>query len=299
MRRIVYPNKFIDLKHKNEIAFGSSYYNFSDTELSRIGMNETPNARDSSRLDICVGNNDIQLMHKESKTSHQERGRSMKNRPLYSSVERMYEQTSATKSSRYNNLWKSDNNASTVKTMRPKPLTSTSRAFPDIYNHNKASTLLQNVGSAIKSPSGRLLSNTRPTIGREKELTQDWNTNLSAISPQQEKHVVKREKVQFRSSTNNATLTEFNSTFLRSAEDRWLYVIPEGSDITSEELSVVKINLTDYVRALLPKDHLIGNTAKLQRMGPYEKLQIVKPSKELQNQVFRAIMQKLEGVMPK
>jgi hypothetical protein len=110
---------------------------------------------------------------------------------------------------------------------------------------------------------------------------------------------VHKDKVQFR-NIGNTTFSDMNSTSYRKEDERYLYIIPEGSDITSEELHVAKINLTDYVRFfLLPKDHLIGNSAKILKMGPYEKLEFVKPSMEMQYQVLRMMIEELEKVIPK
>jgi hypothetical protein len=50
---------------------------------------------------------------------------------------------------------------------------------------------------------------------------------------------------------------------------------------------------------LIPKDFFVNANAKVQRMGPYEKLKITMPSIEMQNQVFRMMIQKLEEAMPR
>jgi len=83
-------------------------------------------------------------------------------------------------------------------------------------------------------------------------------------------------------------------TSFREVENRYMYVVPEGSDVTSINLKAIRINLTDYVLALLPKEDAFSHNAKMKRIGPYEKLEIMKPSKEMQNQIFRMILNVLE-----
>ena len=245
-------------------------------------------------------------------------GRAMKDRKVYSSVEHMYDPTSTHGSSRYNPLFRRKPLGG--EKMWNKPATSESRAFPSISTQKEPGKMTQLATSAKKSfrdqkfgimslspfrnteefdtSHSRLVNENKHIIGREKDIAAEWRTSKQHTKPGFDKSAIYKEKVQFR-KMNNATFTSFNSTGYKEPDDRYLYVIPEGSDVTSEYLSVVKVNLTEYVLMLLPKEHLVGTNAKLQRMGPYEKLQLAKPSKEMQNQVFRSIIQNLEAVIPK
>lgn len=107
--------------------------------------------------------------------------------------------------------------------------------------------------------------------------------------------VVRREKVQFY-KFNNSQATDLNSTFIN--DDRFIYIIPEGSDITSIKLKVVRINLTDYAKFLIPKNFFAQSNAKVKKMGTFEKLKITNPSEEMNHEIFRMIIEKLENIIP-
>lgn len=118
------------------------------------------------------------------------------------------------------------------------------------------------------------------------------NENFHTRSENDKDHILKVNKVKYL-RTQQQLLDKFNSV-LRNEDSRFIYIIPEGSDISSEDLVVTRINLTDYVNILLPKDNSMMTNSKFKRMGPYEKLEAIKPSKALQNQIFKSILNILE-----
>lgn len=131
---------------------------------------------------------------------------------------------------------------------------------------------------------------------REKLMTGNsrYMNESNSIVSRENNVVISKQKVQFR-QVNLNTMTSFRE----NGEARYLYIIPEGSDVTSTDLKSIHINLTDYVEALLPKDDTFTANPKMQRMGPYEKLSVVNPSKRMQKQMFRIILNKLEKIVPK
>ena len=139
---------------------------------------------------------------------------------------------------------------------------------------------------SVLNKNSRILSNERKSLNPENLIKEDSGPS-----------VIRREKVQFH-KVKDMKGTEMSSSFIQS-DDRFLYVIPEGSDITSINLKVLKINLTDYAKMLIPNNFFAKSNAKVQRMGTYEKLEITKPSKEMHGEVFRMIIQELEKIIPR
>lgn len=234
--------------------------------------------------------------------------RSMKNRHGYNSVERRVLNTGATGLARYNNLLKSKN--------PKKPATSNYKQLPLINSSKGPRKLLQDGmntkpnfsmkhhglmslspfrdNSDLDPSKSRYINENRRVIGREKDVPLHWKDGSHTSTT---KGVIQREKVSFKPESNNTFSRLFTTD--QDNHDRFYYIIPEGSDVISESLNVVKINLTDYVKALLPKDKHGMTNAKVQRMGPYEKLEAVKPSKQMQHQVLKSIISELVEVMPR
>lgn len=121
------------------------------------------------------------------------------------------------------------------------------------------------------------------------------NESLQSRSENGKEHILKVNKAKYVKTQQ--LLDKFNSS-IKNDESRFIFVIPEGSDISSEDLIVIRINLTDYVKMLLPKDNPMTNS-KFKRMGPYEKLEAIKPSKALQSQIFKSILNILEAMWRK
>jgi len=242
--------------------------------------------------------------------------RSSKHKPLSTSGERMFQQKSL-KNTRYNNMWKTKHIMSGG--FRNKPSTSDPNILPSInaisHKNSRPNVLDSSKNSMrekqfgfmsmspfrrseiLKGDTSQLINQDNKIFGRERAIPNSWKHNDTLGSKILSRSVIQKPKVQFCKA--NDTVTDFNASSYKDPDNRYLYVIPEGSDITSQDLIVIRVNLTNYVRALLPKDHLIGNSAKILRMGPYEKLEFVNPSNEIQLQVLRAITEKLERVTPK
>ena len=214
--------------------------------------------------------------------------RSVKNRPLYSSVERMYGPSASTGLSRYNNLL-----AKAISSKKP----ATSSGFPNIANKSlNVKSYITAKSTFQKGNKGIYTGTMSPMQQREKLMTGNsrYMNESNSIVSRENNAVISKQKVQFR-QVNLNTMTSFRE----NGEARYLYIIPEGSDVTSTDLKSIHINLTDYVEALLPKDDTFTANPKMQRMGPYEKLSVVNPSKRMQKQMFRIILNKLEKIVPK
>lgn len=195
----------------------------------------------------------------------------------------MYGPAASTGLSRYNNLL---TKTASVK----KPATSNGLPYIGVKQSNAKSFVVvkSSTKKSSREPHSGIMS---PMHEREKLLstnTRFAQDNISLLS--KEASIIQKTKVQFRREPP-PTVTSF-----REPDNRYLYIIPEGSDVTSIDLKTIRINLTDYVEILLPKDHTFASNPKMQRLGPYEKLEMVKPSKEMQDQVFRIILNKLEKV---
>lgn len=307
LRRVEYPNKLHNMKNTSDLSLNSSYYQqFNNSDISNIGNYDTPQAGYKSKIDIFVGDNDIKVIERELLRKPFINNRSTLNRPLYSSVERMHNRESASGSTRYNSIWKSKQFHG--NTLREKPPTSDSKILPALPQSKAPKALIHTAGGTSKKPYREKkygvmsLSPLRNTIDFKETSNQYTSQNKNILSRESNlrspvsnfkshnESIVKREKVQFRNA-NDTNLTDLNST-VYNKDDRFLYII-------SEELKAVRINFTDYVKILIPKDFFAHANAKLQRMGPYEKLRIVKPSQEMQDQVFRMILDRLEEVIPK
>jgi hypothetical protein len=60
-----------------------------------------------------------------------------------------------------------------------------------------------------------------------------------------------------------------------------MYVIPDGSDITSPGLRVANINLTEYQESLFPKTKKFLRDPKVKYMTLREKVEFSDPSYEI------------------
>lgn len=312
LRRKEYPNKIHNMKNTSDLSLNSSYYQqFNDSDISNIGNYDTPQSGYRSKIDIFVGDNDIKVVERELLRKPFLNNRSIIKRPPYSSVERMHNKISG--STRYNNIWK--NKQFQGNSLRENPPTSDSKIFPALPKNAAAKAIIHTAGGTSKKPYREKkfgvmsLSPLRNTIDFKEAPNQYSTQNKNILSREsnlrspisnfkgENESVIRREKVQFRND-NNANSSVLNST-VYGKDDRFVYIIPEASDITSEDLKVIRINLTDYVKILIPKDFFANANAKLQRMGPYDKIRIAKPSQEMQDQVFRMILERLEEAIPK
>ena len=192
-----------------------------------------------------------------------------------------------------------------------KPATSNASGLPEIKSKSdqkgslinvedsKNSSRILNSGVMSLSPFRNNIMSNRESPSRESransiyyKLANRNNDKLHKRSEHERENIIKMNKVKYM-KTQQQMLDKFNSV-LKNEDSRFIYIIPEGSDISSEDLIVIRINLTDYVRILLPKDASMMTNSKFKRMGPYEKLEAIKPSKALQNQIFKSILNILE-----
>jgi hypothetical protein len=233
MRRMVYPNKFNNLRITSDLALDASYYQqFNDSDISNIGIYDTPNAKYKSQIWYSPVNHP-QLPHTNIKVINRSvtgknliGNQSINNRPFYSSVERTYDKMSASGSTQYNNsMFKSKQFHE--NTLREKPSTSISKTLPKIPQNKTSKAFVHTAGGTSKKP-----------------YRENKNFGLTSLSPfrksvnlldppnqyqTQNRNIINREKVQFR-NMNNVTSTDPNTT-LYNKDDRFIYIIPEASNI--------------------------------------------------------------------
>ncbi|CAI2381294.1 unnamed protein product [Moneuplotes crassus] len=303
MTRAMYPKGDGYANSLSETRADMSYYQQSTSDLSVLQA-KTPQNKYASKVDICVGDADIKLT-KRPFLSNMYSNRTVKPSLLHSSAEKMFQRKSVHTSTRYNTIMKHN---MTVNSSINKPSTSDSKMLPNIHgnkfasmvetpnriqrNHQEGTKLLSMSPIRPKnkfpgSHTNYLIQNTRLMSSERYPVA---NTTLN----KSKEKVVKKSKVQFRSKEP--------ASINPKPDDRFMYIIPEGSDITCKDLKVIRINLTDYVNYVFSYTHntpeedpsLLYNV-KYQRMGVYEKLEVTKPSIDMQNQFLRLLLEQIEN----
>lgn len=237
----------------------------------------------------------------------------MKRSLFYSSAEKMFDRRPLGASTRYKTMM---NGNKYIQSRENKPGTSHSKVLPSINDpkYHSLAENMQRLKSDINSGNQRIIS---LSPRKHEKPVQDYTSHSHSQNPRLLSHdryrqpestpfdqtgqkVIHKHKVQFRKYEDQRE----NTASPPKDENRFLYIIPEGSDITSPDLTVIKVNLTDYVKIYCcPNEKhskfLYKHNVKYQRLGIYEKLLVTKPSQEMQNQVFRIILQLLERSLTK
>ena len=88
MSRVKYPKSIFDMTATNDTRIDQSYQQHYSTDFSNLGA-ETSQSQNHSKVDICVGDNDIKIIDRDLLRPHVSSNRSMKTGTQYNSVEKM------------------------------------------------------------------------------------------------------------------------------------------------------------------------------------------------------------------
>jgi len=102
MARVMYPKTSFFSQPTSLTRIDQSYYQQSNSDFSLFDGAETPQPKHKSKIDICVGDDDIKVVNQDILRPLVVSNRAIKPNPLSNSVEKIFQNNSLRNSTNYN-----------------------------------------------------------------------------------------------------------------------------------------------------------------------------------------------------